>query len=302
MFPSTLRRLEVFIAVVDAGSFAAAAERLGISQPSISGHVAALEQQMQQKLFNRRRGTSPALTEQGRRLYERGTELLGQVERMTQELGLDQKRVRSKRLVISVQRFLANYVLSHPLVDFAKEHPNIEMVIDIGTYEDVMADLLEGHADIGFFLSRAAVADMPSELVGVQALGFYAAPGHSLAGREDIAPAEIAAEAFVGAHKGSRFGQMIDEILGFAGIANYPVAYQAKEAAIIAELVKVGLGISCSLALSVAHEVQSGKLIRLPVSVPTLQVEVRQALSPRHHPSQSTLLFANYLKTKNVFA
>lgn len=97
---------------------------------------------------------------------------------MTKELGLDRKRVRSKRLVISVQRFLANFVLSHPLVDFAKEHPDIELVIDIGTYEDVTADLLDGHADIGFFLSRAAVADIPSELVGVQALGFYAASRH----------------------------------------------------------------------------------------------------------------------------
>jgi hypothetical protein len=46
MFPSTFRRLEVFIAVVEAGGFIAGAERLGISHPSISKHVKALERQV----------------------------------------------------------------------------------------------------------------------------------------------------------------------------------------------------------------------------------------------------------------
>jgi DNA-binding transcriptional LysR family regulator len=39
MLPSTFRRPEVFLAVVEAGSFTAGAERLGISHPSISGQV-----------------------------------------------------------------------------------------------------------------------------------------------------------------------------------------------------------------------------------------------------------------------
>ena len=46
MFPSSLRRLKVFVAVVDAGSFGAAADQLGITQPSVSGHIRALEQQI----------------------------------------------------------------------------------------------------------------------------------------------------------------------------------------------------------------------------------------------------------------
>jgi Bacterial regulatory helix-turn-helix protein, lysR family len=51
MFPSTFRRLEVFIAVVEAGGFIAGAKRLGISHPSISNHVKALERQVGCKLM-----------------------------------------------------------------------------------------------------------------------------------------------------------------------------------------------------------------------------------------------------------
>ncbi|WP_372604066.1 LysR family transcriptional regulator, partial [Actibacterium sp.] len=46
MIPLTFRRLEVFIAVVDAGSFVGAADKLGISHPSVSNHVRALEDMM----------------------------------------------------------------------------------------------------------------------------------------------------------------------------------------------------------------------------------------------------------------
>jgi DNA-binding transcriptional LysR family regulator len=68
MFPSTFRRLEVFIAVVKAGGFAAIAERLGISHPSIGNQVKALERQVGCKLFVRRKGLGSNVTEQDRRL------------------------------------------------------------------------------------------------------------------------------------------------------------------------------------------------------------------------------------------
>jgi molybdenum-dependent DNA-binding transcriptional regulator ModE len=86
MFPSTFRRLEVFIAVVEAGGFIAGADRLGISHPSVSNHVKALERQVGCKLFARRKGIGANLTEQGRRLYERPTRLLQEASLLTRDL------------------------------------------------------------------------------------------------------------------------------------------------------------------------------------------------------------------------
>jgi len=57
MFPSTFRGLEVFVAVVEAGSFVAGAEALGISHPSISNHIKSLERHVGCELFTRRRGS-----------------------------------------------------------------------------------------------------------------------------------------------------------------------------------------------------------------------------------------------------
>jgi len=301
MFPSSLRRLKVFVAVVDAGSFGAAADQLGITQPSVSGHIRALEQQIGQRLFERRRGTAAGLTEKGRRLYERGVDLFERLAKMTAELGLDEPQA-SQRIVVSAQRFIANYLLSRPIVEFARDHREIQLTVDVGMYEDVVRDLLGSNADIGFFLSRGPVMDLPSELVGRERLGLFAAPGHPLAGRRRIDPSEVAAHAFVSAHKGSRFSKMIDSALGSAGIADYPVACQTQEFAMVRELAAVGLGITCSLTRSVADEVRRGILVELSVAAAPLYVEVRQAFSARRRPTYQALTFAAHLKARNAFA
>jgi molybdate transport repressor ModE-like protein len=48
-----LRRLQVFVMVAETGSFAAAARQLGISQPSVSGHIQNLERELPAPLFVR---------------------------------------------------------------------------------------------------------------------------------------------------------------------------------------------------------------------------------------------------------
>jgi LysR family transcriptional regulator, low CO2-responsive transcriptional regulator len=301
MFPSSLRRLRVFLSVVDAGSFGAAAEQLGITQPSVSGHIRALEQRIGQRLFERRRGASAGLTEKGRRLYERGVDLFERLDQMTAELGLNEPPA-SKKIVVSAQRFIANYLLSRPIVEFARDHRDIQLTVDVGMYEDVMRDLLSGAADIGFFLSRGPVVDLPSELVGRERLGLFVAPSHPLAGRRRVRPDEVAKHPFVSAHKGSRFSKMIDGALGAIGIAKYPIACQTQEFAMVRELAAVGLGITCSLTRSVTEDVKTGVLAEISLAAPPVFVEVRQAFSARRRPSLQTLTFAGHLKAQRAFA
>jgi DNA-binding transcriptional LysR family regulator len=111
MFPSTFRRLEVFLAVVESGSFIAGAERLGISHPSISSHIKALERQVGCTLFLRRKGSVSSLTEQGRRLYERGSRLVLEAGLLTRDLAPNRAGSKRPRFTLSTQRVLAEYVL-----------------------------------------------------------------------------------------------------------------------------------------------------------------------------------------------
>ena len=57
MIATSMRRLEVFLAVVETGRFSQAADRLGIAQPSVSAHIAGLERQIGQSLDQTARET-----------------------------------------------------------------------------------------------------------------------------------------------------------------------------------------------------------------------------------------------------
>jgi hypothetical protein len=70
MLQVSMRRLQVFVAVVDNQGFGAAAEALDIAQSSVSAHIRAAEDRLGTPLFERQPGRPPRLTEAGKTLYE----------------------------------------------------------------------------------------------------------------------------------------------------------------------------------------------------------------------------------------
>ena len=73
------RLFEVYLTVCDKGSMTAAAQELGMTQPAVSGAVAALEKTYETKLFERK-GKTIELTEAGRRLRQYSQTILDQYE------------------------------------------------------------------------------------------------------------------------------------------------------------------------------------------------------------------------------
>src|SRR6266508_6509454 len=90
-------RLRVLVAVARCGSVTAAAQELNYAQPSVSHHLARLEAETGSKLIQRA-GRGIRLTDAGRLLAERATEILGRLDAAENELaahvGLRQGRVR----------------------------------------------------------------------------------------------------------------------------------------------------------------------------------------------------------------
>ena len=296
MVPLTFRRLEVFIEVVDAGSFVAAADKLNISHPSVSNHVRALEDQLRCELFLRRRGTVSTLTEQGRRLYERGQELLHQAELLAQDLSLNRKRVTKRPLIISSQRSIATSWLCRPLAVFARDRPDVEFLVEVGRYEVVIADIIEDRADMGFLLSYNPIVDLNSEKIGNETFSFFSSPSHPLASKQSITADELSQYPFISTKRDSRFGQMTVNMMADAGVSKYKVSHQIQEGTIVQELVQMGLGVFCGLDKIAAGQVLSGSLVRLPVAIPTMSMDVYYAYSTHRKQSAMSSQFLEFLR------
>ncbi|MGV2292482.1 LysR family transcriptional regulator [Trinickia sp. YCB016] len=117
--------ISVFAAVVDAGTFAAASEVIGMSPPGVSRAIARLEKRLKIRLFNRTT-RSVSLTEEGRRFYEQVMpHIVGLEEAATAAAG-GASAVRGK-LRINLDPVFYRAILGQQLDHFMDAHPDLEI-------------------------------------------------------------------------------------------------------------------------------------------------------------------------------
>lgn len=166
----TLRRLEVFIAIIETGGFASAADRLGISQPSVSAHIKALEEEIRGALFERRRGQRVTLTSRGASFRTHAESMLAEASQMQAETNERRSRAHS-RIVFACQTSLAGFLLVSRLAPFARSLEEHEFVVRVSAQKDVLTQLRSGAADVGYILSNSDPPGLAASVVGRQGAG-----------------------------------------------------------------------------------------------------------------------------------
>ena len=140
-----LSAMNMFIRVVETGSFSAVAKELNSTQPTVSKNIAELESWLGAKLLNRST-RSLRLTETGADYYERCVAILQDVEDAEQNVGLLQTQPKGLVRVTAAVAFGRLHIVPR-LESFFARYPDIK--IDI-TLNDRVVDLIEEGVDIAF--------------------------------------------------------------------------------------------------------------------------------------------------------
>ncbi len=122
----TFRKLEVFVAVAEQGNFRKAAERLGISQPSVSSQVKSMERYLGYRLFERHRGATSELSAEGRNFLGRALELVAAQSALTAERRRG-PRPQPLTLRVAAGPMLMDRRIRPGLARFHQAHPHIEL-------------------------------------------------------------------------------------------------------------------------------------------------------------------------------
>jgi DNA-binding transcriptional LysR family regulator len=152
-----LTSLRVFREVVEAGSFATAAERLSISAPMASKHVAHLERQLGARLLNRT-SRHLSLTEAGRVYYEQCREALDTLQAAEAAIGQSLEAPRGL-LKVTAPVWCATRRFAEVLAAYGRQYPDV--VVDI-RLENRKVDLVEEGYDLAL---RATDEPSPSLIV-----------------------------------------------------------------------------------------------------------------------------------------
>jgi len=276
MISASPRRLNVFKAVVDHGGFNAAANHLGIAQPSVGAHVKALEGQIGQPLFHRHRGQKPRLTRAGETLYAFAIDLLRKTDEAADTLA-NLRDADTREITIAVHRDVAAYMLPPQLAAFAARYPKTRVVTRIGTIEDVVAMLRDREVHLGLFLASGPIAGLPSDELAREPMVMVACPDHPLARRQTVTAAALDGIAIVTGLRQSRYAKMVDSALANIGVTNYDVVMELQESSAVKEMVRHGAGVACLPQCTVREEIAAGALVVLALSIPLAELELRCA-------------------------
>jgi len=156
-----LNLYRIFCKVVQAKSFAKAAELLDLSAANVSTQIANLEEQLNLKLFNREtRGVS--LTEDGKELYDVVSNLISKFD-FAEKLAKDKNNIETANIKIGCPSHLTTYFLMDRIEQAKKDFPELAVTVICEVDPDKMMQLLHNH-EIDFAVTDAKIDNSTVEI------------------------------------------------------------------------------------------------------------------------------------------
>lgn len=140
------QQLLYFVAVAETRHFTRAAERVHVSQPSLSQQIKALEQELGAELFSRARGNI-ALTDAGEALLPLARRILADTDTARHEVQ-ELVQLRRGRVRLGATPSLCTGLLPDVLRAFHDLHPGIRLLIEEGGSHDLVRELARGALDL----------------------------------------------------------------------------------------------------------------------------------------------------------
>lgn len=277
---SDLVGIFAFVAAVDAGSFTAAAERVGLSKSAVGKSVARLEDHLGVRLLERTtRALSP--TAEGQAYYETCIRILADLNEAETQLASTRVEV-SGRLKLSLPVTFGRLWVMPVLLQLAHEHP--KLVLDV-SFTDRRVDLVEEGFDLVVRLGEPGDHAMLSgRRLGVQRAMVCAAPSYIAAHGSPSEISDLAHHDCVGfARDGGSIRWLLPDGAGTLSPLRLASRHIVSDGEALREAVAAGLGLGYLHTWLVAESIRSGRLVPVLSGTPFEGAPIT-ALWPRSHP------------------
>ena len=271
-----------FVAVVDAGSFSAAAERLGQTPSGVSRTISRLESQLGMALMHRTTRRQD-LTEEGQWLLARARRVLAELDET--EAGMAARRSQPSGLVrVNASTPALDHLLAPLAAEFLEQYPLIKLELASG---ETVIDLIEERADVAIRIGQLSDSTLNARRLGNSRLRLLASPAylarHGTPGDVDA----LAGHRLLGFTAPASLNIWPLAHAGRDGLPVEPVV-TASSGETLRHLVLSGAGIASMANFLSATDVRAGRLVpvlsayTLPWSQPVWAVFYKQgALAPR---------------------
>jgi molybdate transport repressor ModE-like protein len=250
-------RMRLLIEIDRRGSLSAAAQAVGIGQPSASQHLRTLETAAGQRLVERN-GRGSRLTEGGRVLATHAAQALAALAAGEQELGA-LAGLQSGTIRLGASTAPGSYLLPDTLGCFRREYPGVDIEIEIAASGEILRRLLSGRIElaiVGVDKADERIALEPflaDEIVGA------AKPGLVGTSKGTLAPRALAQATLLCREPDSSSRAYVETELREIGVQPARV-WELGSTEAVKRAAREGLGVAFLSAYAVAEEIERGEL------------------------------------------
>ena len=240
-----------------------AAERLFITQPSVSHAIKQLEEGLSITLFHRGpKGVK--LTEEGQLLYEHVEQALHYLESAERIISETNDLLRGELRIGGGDSLIKYYLLPH-LKNFNNDHPQVQLNLAHGTTAEIIRQVKEGRIDFGII--RLPLFD--ESLVAIEAITvqdcFVAGPKFAQLADQPMSLKELQKYPLILFTKTSTSRRFIQDFAASLGLVLEPEIELASVDLLI-EFAKAGMGVSFVTKQFVHKELENGSLVELKLT------------------------------------
>lgn len=254
-----LKQLRAFCYTARAGSISRAAERLFLSQPSVSLQIQALERELKTTLFERR-GPNIRLTAEGKTLYDLARPMVQGMDALPETFAAHCGDLKNGELNIAAGESTILYILPRFIKVFAERYPGIRLKLHNVTGRDGLAMLRADEADFAV----GSMLEIPHDITYHPIFAYepllITAADHPLAKKKNVSLEDISPYGLILPPRHLSTWRIVDLVFQQHGV-NYQVALEAGGWEIIKKYVELGLGISIVTSICLTEE---DRVARIP--------------------------------------
>ena len=294
-----LKQLEAFVQVAEGGSFSKAAKKLYLTQPMISAHVAALEKELNVRLFVRNT-KEVSLSEDGKDLYKYARQMVDLEKKIDERFGTREEGGKHC-ITIAASTIPAQYLLPKVLMRFNEKYPEEQLKIMETDSAKVVTQIVEHMVDVGFtgtVLEKKHCKYMPfykDELVIItpNTEKYQKLKDHMT---DDIS--WLLEEHVILREEGSGTRKEAEKQLKQAGVdlSDLDIIASIENQETIKKSVRQGMGISILSKLATADEAEAGYVLAFPIPKADKGRDINLVYNKNYQLSRSAERFIKVVK------
>ena len=254
-----IRDLRLMDAVCAEGTLTKAGARLNVTQPALSRHLATLEARLGTSLFTRK-GVRMHPTASGELLLRRAREVLERMQETETELR-ELTRAPQQTLRVGVDCYTGYHWLPRVVNRYAARHPGVDVQIAFEAIRSPVRRLRDGVIDVALVTDGTASKQFASRRLFEDEYIAVVEPGHRLAARSFVTPADFANERVLLMSDPANSNVMAT-FFRANGVSPRAVS-DVQLVGAVAALAESGFGVGMVPSWTIAPEIRSGRLVAL---------------------------------------